>query len=201
VKLNPMKRIHLIRMICWVALACAFCGGLIAPPAEVLAQSTGDSANPSLSEFSWLEGKWQGNWGPRVAEQIWLEPRASEMTGLFRVTENDKTLVLELYSLLESSSGIEMRLRHFTPALVPWEQSAISVLRLVSFDRDAVFENGSAGQPNRQTLIRVAPDTYLLRTEIGAGGGNKQVTEIRFHRVVSVSQVPVPEKKKKPASH
>src|ERR1700690_1434733 len=23
----------------------------------------------TLSEFSWLEGKWQGRWGPRVAEQ------------------------------------------------------------------------------------------------------------------------------------
>jgi hypothetical protein len=193
-------------MVCCAALA----GGILTSDllfssADVLAQaaptSTVSTANRSLSEFAWLEGKWLGNWGPRIAEEIWLEPRAGEMTGLFRVTENDKTLVLELYSLLETPNGIEMRLRHFTPSLVPWEQSAISVLKLVSFDKDAVFDNAGAGQPNRQTLIRVDPDTYLLRTEIASGDDNKQVTEIRFHHVLPVSPAPAPEKKKKPASH
>jgi hypothetical protein len=157
---------------------------------------TTETANRALSEFSWLEGKWQGNWGPRVAEQVWLAPRAGEMTGLFRVTGNDKTLVLELYSLLETSGGVEMRLRHFTPTLVPWEQSPISVLRLASLDNGAAFENTGGGQPNRLTLIRVDPDTYLMRTEIASGGEGKQVTEIRFHREVAAAQPVTPEKKK-----
>jgi hypothetical protein len=164
-----------------------------------------ETASRPLSEFSWLEGKWQGNWGPRVAEQVWLEPRAGEMTGLFRVTENDKTLVLELYSLLEASGGTEMRLRHFTPTLVPWEQSSpITVLRLGnmdSLDKGAVFENTGTGQPNRLTLLRVDPDTFLLRTEIAPGGDGKQVTEIRFHRVSVAAQIMTPQKKQKSASH
>jgi uncharacterized protein DUF6265 len=209
-----MKRTHLVRMIC-CPIVCALilvirilviCPSFSLP--EVLAQGpqsgVADMANRSLTEFSWLEGKWLGNWGPRVAEQVWMEPRAGEMTGLFRVTENDKTLVLELYSLLETSGGIEMRLRHFTSTLVPWEQSPISVLRLASvysLEKAAAFENTGAGQPSRLTLIRVDADTYLLRTEIAAGGDGKQVTQIRFHRAGAAAQVLAPQKKKKSASH
>jgi hypothetical protein len=206
-----MKRIHLVPMIrllvfWWMAVSI---GAIAIGPsfslASVLAQTpqTGaaDTTNRSLPEFSWLEGKWLGNWGPRVAEQTWLEPRAGEMTGLFRVTENDKTLVLELYSLLETAGGVEMRLRHFTPTLVPWEQSAISVLRLTSLDEGAVFDNTVAGQPKRLTLTRVDPDTYLLKTEIASGGEGNQVTEIHFHRAGAAAPIAAPQKKKKPVSH
>jgi hypothetical protein len=119
------------------------------------------------------------------------------MPGLFRVAENDKTLVLELYSLFETLDSIELRLRHFTPSLVPWEQSSMSILKLASVDsKEAVFENSSAGQPGRVTLIRIDADTYLSRTEITSGSENRQVTEIRYHRVKApVEVVPAPKKK------
>lgn len=157
-------------------------------------------AKVSLADFAWLEGKWQGNWGPRIAEQVWMGARGGEMPGLFRVAENDKTLVLELYSLLSTPDGIELRLRHLTPALVPWESST-TVLRLARLDANqAVFENTSEGQPSRSMLIRVDGNTYISRTEISADSSNKQVTEIRFHRVIPAPEQASPaspQKKKK----
>ena len=159
-----------------------------------------NGAKASLTDFAWLQGKWEGNWGPRIAEQVWIGARGSEMPGLFRVAENEKTLVLELYSLLSTPDGIELRLRHFTPALAPWESST-TVLRLARLDaNEAVFENTSEGQPSRSILIRVDGNTYISRTEISADSSNKQVTEIRFHRVVPAPEQTSPassQKKKK----
>lgn len=160
-------------------------------------QTPGRTSAAALSDFSWLQGKWQGDWGPRVAEQVWTDPRAGEMAGVFRVTENDKTLVLELYSLVETPDGIELRLRHFTPSLVPWEPK-VTVLKLASFDpSDITFESSTGGQPSRNNFTRIDADTYLFRTEIISPGESKRVTEIRFHRVKSpAEQAPSQPKKK-----
>ena len=82
---------------------------------------------------------------------MWTEPKAGEMLGLFRVVENDKTLVIELYSLLETPDGIEFRLRHFTPSLAALGAVRDApLLKLASFDPNtAVFENPADGQPKR----------------------------------------------------
>ncbi len=138
----------------------------------------------TISDFAWLEGKWQGAWGPRLTEEIWTAPRAGQMLGLFRVVENDKTLVIELFSLLETPTGLELRFRHFTPALVPWEQSGAALMKLVDADtKTAIFENPSDGQPKRDVFTRVDPDTYMFRSEIvPVPAGTSHVTEIRYHR-------------------
>ena len=176
-------------------------------PGPSLAENVGSRAsrsNPegaadrSLADFAWLEGKWLGNWGPRVAEQLWTEPKAGEMLGLLRVVENDKTLVVELYSLLETPDGIEFRLRHFTASLLPWEQSQTILLKLGSLDANAaVFENPANDQPRRLTLIRVDPESYLSRSEITSGNDNRQVTEIRYHKQKSASEAAPSQRKKK----
>ena len=161
--------------------------------------TAGTNSKVTLADFTWLDGKWQGDWGPRIAEQIWTEPRAGEMLGLFRVVENDKTLVIELYSLLETPDGIEFRLRHFTKSLVPWEQSNAAVLKLASVDpQTAVFENPSGGQPKQINLIRTDAENYLSRSEIRSASGNQQVTEIRYHKLQWPAEAaPLPKKKKK----
>jgi hypothetical protein len=148
------------------------------------------ASKPTLTDFAWLEGRWRGDWGPRVAEQWWFAPKAGVMTGLFRLVEGDKTLVLELFTLVEKPEGIDFFFRHFTPELVPWEKSGATVLNLASLDANKVdFENAVDGQPKRAILIRVDADTYTARSEIVPETGDPQVIEITYHR-----QKPTPEK-------
>jgi hypothetical protein len=138
---------------------------------------------PTLSDFAWLEGKWQGAWGPRVAEEVWTAPKAGQMLGLFRVIENDKTLVIELFSLFETPDGVALRFRHFTPALVPWEQSGLTTMKLTGFEaKSAVFENSAGGQPKRAAFNRIDPDTYISKSEIMPADGSSHSTEITYHR-------------------
>ncbi len=137
----------------------------------------------TLSDFAWLEGKWSGSWGPRIAEQIWTPPSAGQMLGLFRAVENNNTLVIELFSLSETPHGVELRFRHFTPALVPWEQSGVTTMKLTGLDtKAAVFENDAGGQPKRDVFTRIDPDTYIFKSDIAPDTGAGYVTEIRYHR-------------------
>jgi uncharacterized protein DUF6265 len=154
-----------------------------AAPRTVPGGAAGIGVKATLGDFAWLEGKWQGLWGPRIAEQVWMAPRGGEMLGLSRVAENDKTLVIELFSLAETPNGIELRFRHFTPSLTMWEKSDFAELKIASLDpKMIVFENPAGGQPKRQTFIRVDAENYISRSEIVSDSENKQVTEIRYHR-------------------
>jgi hypothetical protein len=105
------------------------------------------------------------------------------MLGVSRVIENDKTLVIELLELTETPNGIEYRIRHFTPALAPWEKSGSTLLNLASIDsKKIVFENPVDGQPKHAILDRVDGDTFVSRSEIIPQEGDTQMVEITFHR-------------------
>jgi uncharacterized protein DUF6265 len=159
-------------------------------PAPVPAPTTVPPRKFTLADFAWLPGRWLGQWGPRIAEQVWTPARAGTMFGIFRVIENDKTLVIELLALNETSNGIEYRIRHFTPDLAPWEKSDSTVLNLASLDaKKIVFDNPVDGQPKHAILDRVDEDTYIWRSEIVPLQGDTQVVEITLRR-----QKPTPKK-------
>jgi hypothetical protein len=136
-----------------------------------------------LSQLSWLEGRWRGEWGSRIAEQTWLAAKGGEVAGMFRLVEGEKTLVLELFSLVEKPEGVQFYLRHFTPELLPWEKSDATMLKLETIDAmGAVFVNPLNGEPKRSILKRVDADTYTARSEIEPEQGEPQAIEITFRR-------------------
>ncbi len=164
--------------------------GVQPPPGGVAPSQPTNQATSSvqgahtLADFVWLEGHWQGNWGPRSAEQVWMSPKAGLMLGTFRLVEDDKTLVIELLTLIQKPDGIEFRFRHFTPELVAWEKLDPTLLTLESADaKQAIFVNPVDGQPRRSVLTRLDPDTYVARSEIVPDSGETQVVEITYHRL------------------
>lgn len=153
-----------------------------APPSDKVTPPA-PAAKTTLADFAWLVGRWEGAWGPRIAQQTWAPPRAGVMLGTFQLTENDKTLVVELFALVEKPDGIELRLRHFTPSLVAWEKSGPAVLKFTSADpKTVVFENPNDGEPKRAVIQRIDADTYISRSEIVPEKGDSQVTEITYRR-------------------
>lgn len=145
--------------------------------------ATTQSPKATLADFAWLAGRWQGAWGQRVAQQVWTAPKAGVMLGTFQLAENDKTLVLELFTLVDEPGGIKFHLRHFTPSLVAWEKPGPTVLNLACADpKTIVFENPLDGQPKHAILTRIDADTYVSRSEVVPEKGDLQVTEITYHR-------------------
>jgi len=151
-----------------------------APPSSF---SSDHTERITVADLSWLEGRWRGEWGPRQAEQIWTSPKGGAMAGILRVIEDDKTLVIELFTLVDKPQGIELHFRHFTPSLVPWEPSDAGFLRLMVIDpQRAVFENPVNGVPKRVTWVRLGGDSFLSRSEIVPDKGDPEVIEITYHR-------------------
>ena len=147
-----------------------------APPGASIQKMT-------LADFAWLPGRWQGTWGLRSAQQVWMPARAGVMLGTFQLTENDKTLVLELFTLVEQPDGINLYVRRFTPSLAPWEQAGPTVLHLSSLDpKTAIFDNPGEGQPRRVLFRRLDADTYVSRSDVAPENGAPRVTEITYHR-------------------
>jgi Domain of unknown function (DUF6265) len=162
--------------------------GTPATPAERATQAVEAPAfKPTLADLSWLAGRWQGTWGPRIAQQTWTAPKAGVMLGTFQLAEGDKTLVLELFTLVEDTEGIKLYLRHFTPSLTPWEKPGPTALNLQTADaKSIVFVNPAAGEPKEDIITRIDTDTYISRSEIVPDKGDPQVTEITYHRVFDV---------------
>lgn len=106
------------------------------------------------------------------------------MLGTFQLAEGDKTLVLELFALVEDPDGVKLYLRHFTPSLTPWEKLGPTALNLESADaKSIVFVNRVDGEPKQDSITRIDVDTYVSRSEIVPEKGDPQVTEIIYHRV------------------
>src|ERR1700683_2500301 len=132
------------------------------PSAQTSSASAAAVTKSVLDNFAWLEGRWRGEWGPRIAEQAWLGPKAGGMLGFFRLVERDKTLVIELFSLVEKSDGVDLYFRHFTPQLLPWEKSDATVLNLSKSDSTTFhFENPMHAMSKRSIFTRVDTDTYI----------------------------------------
>lgn len=154
-------------------------------PSASADRSAPSQQNPpsTLADFAWLAGRWQGDWGPRVAEQDWMPPKSGLMPGTFRLVEDGKTLVIELFTLLQKPDGIDFRFRHFTPELTAWSQSEPTLLTLESLTSiKFTFVNRLNGQPKHAIFTRIDQDTYVSRSEIISDSGALQIIEITYHR-------------------
>jgi len=106
------------------------------------------------------------------------------MSGTMQITERGKSLVTELFLVSQDDSSIELKMRHFTANLTPWQETEPAVLTFSSDDKDGLaFVNSSSGEPKRIVFKRLDADHYLFRSEVAPGENSAQITEIVFHRV------------------
>jgi hypothetical protein len=137
-----------------------------------------------LEDFSWLAGRWQGNLGPLIAEQEWMAPRNGTMQGFFRLTDSEKTVVIELFTIRETPNGIEFYFRHFSPELKPWEEKEAYHLMLAKSDAGVFrFDNPVVNQLKDAILTRVDNDTYISHGDIIDADGKPKSIEVTYHRV------------------
>ncbi len=75
----------------------------------------------SINQFSWLTGHWIGDGFGGESEEIWSEPKAGSMVGLFRHIDKGENNFYEIFSLYEDEGSITFRLKHFNPDMIAWE--------------------------------------------------------------------------------
>jgi hypothetical protein len=78
---------------------------------------------PSLQDVAFLAGHWQGRMGDDHVEEHWSKPQGDSVMGMFRwVTGGTKASMFEILTITEEAEGLTLRLRHFTPTMVAWEE-------------------------------------------------------------------------------
>jgi hypothetical protein len=158
----------------------------------VVPASGQDPARAAVVDFAWLEGHWESELDGRAIETHWSAPRAGTMIGMFRISEGERLLMVELFTLIETGDRVVMFLRHFSPELVPWEEKDAAIrLELDSYDgRRAVFNNPIHTRPKQTVLTRLDTDTFHARSEIIRQDGSKSVIDVTWRRATKPRALP-----------
>lgn len=144
-----------------------------------------DEPAATIEDFSWLAGHWRGKLksGP-VAEISYSEPAGGLMMAMFRLMDGEKLLVLEYMTLRETPEGMEMRVRHFDPALTPFEKEEAIILKLAEHDGlRSVFENPVHTRPKRSTITLTSENSHTVHSEIINDKGETTLIEVAWERV------------------
>ena len=147
---------------------------------------------PTVNDLAWLAGRWEGTMtnGPGVADVTFAPPAAGLITGVMRLVDKDKVLVVELISIVDTPNGPEMRFRHFSSELDAYESTFKQAMRLVrQTDSTFVFENTvpydkdvSSTQPRVATYIRRGSDVFVGHSDIIDSKGKPAVIEVTYRR-------------------
>jgi Domain of unknown function (DUF6265) len=171
------RKLHVLCLtvfLAWPSLAIPDTQEAAAPPPH----------HAALADFSWLAGRWEGKLGPMTAEQVWMAPKNGTMLGFFRLTDSEKTIVIELFTLRETPEGIVFYFRHFSPELKPWEEDAPYRLNLTKWDAGSFrFDNPVVNQLKDAILTRADNDTYISHGDITGADGKPTVIEVTYHHV------------------
>lgn len=163
-----------------------------APSVAVVADLRGDTS-ATLHDFAWLAGRWKGTVAAipgSVAEVTFSAPMSGLVTGMMRLVRNDTVLVVELISLVDTPRGVELRFRHFSPALDAYEREFRQTMRLTRHEpRSYTFENTVAydaklmsTQPRRTQFVRTSDDEYVGRSDIIGGDGKPAEVVATYRR-------------------
>jgi hypothetical protein len=151
------------------------------------------ASSVTTADFAWLTGSWEGRLTKlpdAVAEVTFQPPRAGVLTGVMRLTQGDKLLVIELISLVDTPRGPEMRFRHFSPTLDAYEATFKQTMLLKTHETAKdVFENLVAydktlmsTQPRVSIWERRGTDEMIARSDIIGDDGKPDVVEVTYRR-------------------
>ncbi len=143
----------------------SFLGSMV-PSTPVLARSSTSTTSPpvTLADLAWLAGNWIGEEGETTIQEHWSAAEGNSMMGMFRLVQGGQVVFYEFMSIEQEDAGPVLRIKHFDPGLVGWEEKADSVvfhLQQIE-DRRAVFQTHVDGQP--ESLVFVREDDQLTLT-------------------------------------
>lgn len=120
---------------------------------------------PNLSQLEFISGMWTGELNGGKTDEHWSAPSGDNMMGIFRYVKNGKSVFFEMMLIEMTSSGPVLRLKHFNPGLIGWEEKdQVYSYPLVGVNRNrAVFE-----RPDKQTRLifnRTSEQTMTVTLE------------------------------------
>jgi len=148
-------------MICAFSL---FAGAASAGDAVDVKSLGVDGVSPpaTIEMLSWLVGHWTGEGFGGVATEVFAPPAGGQMMGMFSHLNGDGAPnFYEFYLIEETGETIILRLKHFSPDFVGWEEKDGFVeFPLVAIKENAVYFDGLTfaitGADQMQAAVSIA---------------------------------------------
>jgi hypothetical protein len=132
--------------------------------------------NTKVEDLLWLAGDWVGEKDGALIEEQWSALAGNAMMCMFRWVDGDEVRFYEFVTIEEEEDGVRLRIKHFNPGLVGWEEKDESVaFSLVQLEEQkAVFLKDESEEPLWMIYQLVEEDTLLAWFEgeesLPAGG-------------------------------
>lgn len=107
--------------------------------------------------MAWIQGRWKGAYKSMSIEEIWSEPEADTMAGLFRGTKDGAVAFYEFIAIEREGDGLVLRIKHFNAGLKGWEER----------DECVEFDLASLDGQRAVWCKRGEPGKWLLYERIG----------------------------------
>lgn len=135
---------HLLTVAAAFFILCAPALGQVKNTENTLKLSEGQaSEKASVADMAWLAGSWIGTGLGGVSEEFWSKPNGGVMMGGYRLLKDGKPVFYEMLWLLETEGTLILRLKHFTPELVGWEEKDKTVdFKFVKKDGKRMYFSG-----------------------------------------------------------
>lgn len=135
----------------------------------------------TVDNLSWLAGNWCGDEEDIHFDEQWTTPSSHTMMGMFRWIQNDQVRFYEFMTIEQEAHGVVLRIKHFNPGLIGWEEKEVSVaFTLVQISEEqAVFVKQDAADP--LWLIYRKVDENSLMASFESEGDAAKSSEGVFH--------------------
>lgn len=89
---------------------------------QSITQETDNLEIYQIEDLAFLAGNWIGNGFDGVSVEIWSKPTDRTIMGMYKHSKDGKVTFMEFCTIMEDSTGIVLRLKHFSPELQGWEE-------------------------------------------------------------------------------
>jgi hypothetical protein len=131
----------------------------------------------TIETAAWLVGRWEGEGlGGRI-DEAWSPAVAGQMVGHFRLSKDGKPVFHEFMVLEEHAGALRLRVKHFNPDMVGWEEKDGSV--------DFTFVSADAERIAFTSLViqRQAADRMTMHLRMRRADGQVATEALHFRRV------------------
>jgi hypothetical protein len=119
---------HLLTVVGAFFILCGPVYGQVKNTENTLKLAEGQaSEKATAADMAWLAGSWIGTGLGGVSEEVWGKPNGGIMMGTYRLIKEGKPVFYEMLWLMEVDGTLILRLKHFSPELVGWEEKDKSV--------------------------------------------------------------------------
>lgn len=137
-----MKNIILL-IISTLAFAIAAIGQTALTTNTLKKDSDAKVEKATVSDIEWITGNWAGKGlGGNVTEN-WTRTGGDRLIGTFSLVKDGKPVFFEFMQLLVEKENLVLRIKHFNPDMVGWEEKDKTVdFKFIKKDKNRVYFSG-----------------------------------------------------------